>query len=152
MKLKIKTNLVSGIIFILIGIAILVLIPGQIKIPAHLTTGPSPQIIPRLAAVGMLICSAILIIQSLVFKKEKIIEIDFKYEKTTFLIIASVLLFGILMITAGYLIAVWVVIPLMLFLMKERKIPAYIVCLAIGTGIYFLFNNVFYIFLPKIGG
>jgi len=35
---------------------------------------PSPRIIPGICLVGMLICSVILVIQSLVFKKDKEME------------------------------------------------------------------------------
>ena len=124
--MKIKTNLVSGIIFLILSVAIYVLIPGQIAQPSHLGAGPSPRTIPKLVSAVMFICSLLLIVQSLVFKKEKVIVIDFSEEKSVFKAILFIILFGVLMITAGYLVAVWVTLPIMLYFMGERKPFVYI--------------------------
>lgn len=150
--MKIKTNLVTGVVFLLVSAVIFLLIPGQISEPPHLGTGPSPRTIPYIVSGVIFICSIILIIQSLVFKKEKTIEIDLGEEKSIFKIIGCILLFGVLMVTAGYLVAVWVTIPIMLFIMGERKPFIYLFCVLVGTGIYFLFSNIFHITLPGFGG
>ncbi len=150
--MKIKTNLMTGVVFLILSVLIYVLIPGQIAQPPHLGTGPSPRTIPYLTSAVMFICSILLIGESILFKKEKIVEIDLKEEKSVFKIILCILLFGILMINAGYLIAVWVTIPIMLFIMGERKPYIYFFCVLAATGIYFLFSNVFHISLPGFGG
>lgn len=150
--MKIKTNLATGIVFLLVSAVIFLLIPGQISEPPHLGSGPSPRTIPYIVTVVTFICSIILIVQSLVFKKDKTIEINFQEEKSIFKIIGCILLFGILMVTAGYLVAVWVTIPIMLFVMGERKPFIYLFCVLVGTGIYFLFSNIFHISLPGFGG
>ena len=81
MKFKIKTNLWSGIIMGLFSIAMLIAMPGQVRLPMFDSGAPSPRIIPGTCLAGTLVCSAALIIQSLVFKKEKIFEFDWKKEK-----------------------------------------------------------------------
>ena len=72
MKIKIKTNLWSGIVMGLLSIAMLAVLPTQVRVPAYDSGAPSPRIIPAICLVGMLICSIALIVQSLVFKKETI--------------------------------------------------------------------------------
>ena len=69
MKFKIKTNLVTGIVMGLLSIFLLVVMPKQVRVPAFDSGAPSPRIIPGVCIVIMLVCSVILVIQSLVFKK-----------------------------------------------------------------------------------
>ena len=45
-KFKIKTNLVSGILMGAIALLLLVLMPGQVRVPAFDSGAPSPRIIP----------------------------------------------------------------------------------------------------------
>lgn len=87
MKIKIKTNLWSGIVMGLLSIAMLAVLPTQVRVPAFDSGAPSPRIIPAICLVGMLICSIALIVQSLVFKKEKIFEFAWSVEKPAFLMI-----------------------------------------------------------------
>ena len=72
MKFKIKTKLVSGIVFALLSGFFLYAMPKQIKIPGYDSGAPSPRIIPGACLWLILFFSIVLIIQSLVFKKEKI--------------------------------------------------------------------------------
>ena len=74
MKFKIKTYLWSGIVMGVFSILMLLAMPSQVRLPMFDSGAPSPRIIPGICLVGILICSAILLIESLVFKKEKIIE------------------------------------------------------------------------------
>ena len=78
MKFKIKTNLWSGIVMGVFSVAMLVAMPGQVRLPMFDSGGPSPRIIPGICLAGMLVCSAALIIQSLVFGQEKELEFDWK--------------------------------------------------------------------------
>ena len=73
MKFKIKTNLWSGIIMGLLSLILLIIMPYQVRVPAFDSGAPSPRIIPGICLVIMLFFSVVLIIQSLVFKKEKIV-------------------------------------------------------------------------------
>lgn len=75
MKFKIKTNLWSGIIMGLFSIAMLIAMPGQVRLPMFDSGAPSPRIIPGTCLAGTLVCSAALIIQSLVFKKRKFLNL-----------------------------------------------------------------------------
>ena len=71
MKFKIKTNLWSGIIMGVFGAVMLFVMPDQVRLPMFDSGAPSPRIIPGICLAGTLICSVILLIESLVFKKEK---------------------------------------------------------------------------------
>lgn len=150
--MKIRTNLVSGIIFGVLSIILIILVPSQISIPAYDNGGPSPRIIPYLVLYGTLICSICLIVQSLIFKKERIIFFDIKVEKASITILGIILLFGFIMLKFSFILAVVVALPIMLFALGERKIFIYIFSILGGIGVYYLFIQVFNISLPKFGG
>ena len=77
-KFKIKTYFWSGLIMGLFSIAMLAVMPSQVRLPMYDSGAPSPRIIPGICLVGILICSAVLLIQSLIFKKDKVMEFDWK--------------------------------------------------------------------------
>lgn len=152
MKVKIKTNLWSGIVMGIASIVLLILLPQEVRLPSYDSGAPSPRIIPMLVLIGILISSVCLLVQSLVLHKEKIFEFDLKTELPAIILIAMMCLFTFLIITMGYIVAVCVVFPLMLFYFGERKPFIYIFSLAVGIGIYFLFKYVFNISLPGFPG
>lgn len=150
--MKIKTNLVTGIFFSIISIILILLVPSQISIPKFSSGGPSPRAIPYLVLGGMLICSICLIIQSLFLKKEEETIFNFKLEKAAIIMIGIMILFSIIMIKLGFLIAVAIGLPMMLFVYGERKPQVYIFTVLGGIVVYYLFLNIFNISLPGIGG
>ena len=152
MKFKIKTYLWSGIVMGVFSILMLLAMPSQVRLPMFDSGAPSPRIIPGICLVGILICSAILLIESLVFKKEKIIEFDWSKEKPCIFLIALLCVYVALTIYIGFIPAVIIIFPIMLWYCGERKPFIYIFTLAMGIGIFYLFNFVFHISLPGIPG
>ena len=149
MKFKIKTNLVTGIVMGLLSIFLLVVMPKQVRVPAFDSGAPSPRIIPGVCIVIMLVCSVILVIQSLVFKKEKIVEFDWQSEKPAILLIALLCIYVFLIIKLGFIIASAITFIIVLFYSGERKPFIYIFTIALAIGIYFLFSKVFHVSLPS---
>lgn len=152
MKFKIKTNLWSGIVMGAFSLAMLLAMPGQVRLPMFDSGAPSPRIIPGVCLVGSLICSVILLFQSLVLKKEKVIEFDWKKEKPCVFFIFLLCAFVALTIYIGFIPAVVIIFPVILFYCGERKPFIYIFTVVSGIGIFFLFKYVFYISLPGIPG
>ena len=149
MKFKIKTNLVTGIVMGLLSIFLLVVMPKQVRVPAFDSGAPSPRIIPGVCIVIMLVCSVILVIQSLVFKKEKIVVFDWQNEKPAILLIALLCIYVFLIIKLGFIIASAITFIIVLFYSGERKPFIYIFTIALAIGIYFLFSKVFHVSLPS---
>ena len=148
MKFKIKTNLVTGIVMGLLSGYLLYIMPQQVRVPAYDSGAPSPRIIPGIALVVILLCSIILIIQSLVFKKEKIVEFDWEKEKPAIFLIALMCLYVFLIIKIGFILASAITFIIVLFYCGERKPFIYIFTIALAVGIYFLFSKVFHVSLP----
>lgn len=149
--MQIKTNLVSGVIFAIISILLILLVPSQVPIPGFDNNSPSPRIIPYMVLYGILICAIALVIQSVVFKKENIVIFDIKLEKASLVIMGLMFLFGSIFILFGFIIAVVVALPLTLYALGERKPFIYIFTIISGIGTYYLFVEVFNIFLPALG-
>lgn len=152
MKFKIKTNLWSGIVMGLFSIAMLLSMPSQVRLPMFDSGAPSPRIIPGICLVGTLICSVILLIQSLVLKKEKVFEFDWNKEKPCIFLIFLLCVYVALTIYTGFIPAVVITFPILLFYCGERKPLIYVFTLLAGIGIFFLFKYVFHVSLPGIPG
>ena len=148
MKFKIKTNLWSGIIMGALSLILLAIMPYQVRVPAYDSGAPSPRIIPGMCLVLMLFFSVVLIIQSLVFKKERIVEFDWKKEKPAILLIALLCLYVALMLLVGFIPASAITFIAILFFCGERKPFIYIFTIAAAVGIFFLFKYVFTVSLP----
>ena len=148
MKIKIKTNLWSGIIMGALSLILLLIMPYQVRVPAYDSGAPSPRIIPGMCLVLMLFFSVVLIIQSLVFKKERIVEFDWNKEKPAILLIALLCLYVALMLLVGFIPASAITFIVILFYCGERKPFIYIFTIAAAVGIYFLFKYVFTVSLP----
>jgi hypothetical protein len=131
-----------------LSILLLVLMPTQVRIPAYDSGAPSPRIIPGICIVIMLIFSVVLIIQSLVFKQEKIVEFDWNKEKPAILLIAMLCIYVALIIFIGFIPASALTFIAVLFYCGERKPFIYIFVIVAATGIYFLFKYVFTVSLP----
>ena len=149
MKFKIKTNLVTGIVIGLLSAFMLIVMPQQVRVPAYDSGAPSPRIIPGICLVVMLVCSIVLIIESLVFKKEKIVEFDWEKEKPAILLIAILCVYVFLIIKIGFILASAIVFTVILLYSGERKPFIYIFTIALAIGIYFLFSRVFHVSLPS---
>ena len=150
-KFKIKTNLVSGILMGAIALLLLVLMPGQVRVPAFDSGAPSPRIIPGICLGIMLVSSIALLIQSLVLKQEKVVEFDWEKEKPAIPLIVGMCVYIGLMLCIGYVLASLIVFPLVLFYVGERKPGPYIVVVVSAFAIFLLFKNVFNISLPALG-
>lgn len=127
---------------------LLIVLPNEIRIPAFDSGAPSPRIIPVLCLILMLIFSIVLIIESLVFKKEKIVEFDWEKEKPAILLILLLCVYVALVIWIGFIPASVMVFVIILLYCGERKPWIYIFTIVAAIGIYFLFKEVFTVSLP----
>ena len=148
MKFKIKTNLVTGIVMGLLSAYLLYVMPQQVRVPAYDSGAPSPRIIPGVCLGVILFCSVILIIESLVFKKEKVVEFDWQKEKPALFLILMLCIYVFLIIKIGFILASAIVFTVVLVYSGERKPFIYIFTIALAVGIYFLFSKVFHVSLP----
>ena len=148
--MKIKTNLATGIIMAVVSIIFLLLIPQQVRVPAFDTGAPSPRIIPTFVLICMLGCSVILIAQSIFLKKDDIFVFNIKDELPCIIMVGMICAFAFLIVNFSFVAGVVAFFPALLFYMGERKPLTYVVTMAIGVSIYFVFTRIFNISLPSL--
>ncbi|MGO4971029.1 tripartite tricarboxylate transporter TctB family protein [[Clostridium] aminophilum] len=148
MKFKIKTNLTAGLVMGIFSVVMLLIMPTQVRLPMWDSGAPSPRIIPGICLVGILICSVILLIQSLVFHKEHIYEFDWNNEKHELVLIAVLVLFVIGTSAIGFVPAGILAFCFIQWYEGERKPFIYIYTILFVFFVYWLFLNVFHVSLP----
>lgn len=150
--MTIKTNLVGGIFFILLGVILFLLMPSQIIVAGSVPFLESAKAAPFLSILVMVICGAILVFQSLVLKKEKLVVINFSDQKYALYLVLYLLAYSALIYLVGFMIAS---LALVLALSKFFKVTSkkqVLIVLVISVLVYYVFLNIFHISLPGIGG
>ncbi len=146
--IKIKTNLLAGTVMGLFSIIMLLILPSQVRLPMWDSGAPSPRIIPGICIVGILICSIILLVQSLVFHKEHIYEFVWENERKEILLIGTLVLFVVLTKFLGFIPAGMLIFCAIQWYEGERKPLIYIYTIVMVIIVYFLFQNIFHVDLP----
>lgn len=150
--MKIKTNLYGGLFFILVGVVLLLLMPNQIIVQDNIPFLESAKAAPFIALSMMIIGGVILVIQSLVFKKEQFVVIDFAVQKYALAIMGIFIAYALFIYLVGFLIASLLLIFAMVRYFKIKSRAQIIIIALIAIAVYFIFINLFHISLPEIGG
>lgn len=146
--MKIRSNLTGGIIFLVFGSILMILLDAQVITYGNIDFLQSAKVSPYMAELVMIIGGALLIIQSVIFKKEKIVEISWVEQKYAIAVIGLFALFAALIYFVGFVVGALVFVVLMSRLNKNRNIIEIIVLCVLALGIYALFTLVFHVQLP----
>jgi len=151
-SMKVKTNLIGGVFFILLGLILFLLMPSQIIVAGSVPFLESAKAAPFISILIMFLCGLVLVFQSVVLKKEKEVIIDFGEQKYALYLILFLIGYSVLIYVLGFLIAsLLLVLTLSKFYKIESKKQVFIV-IGISVLVYFVFLNIFHISLPGIGG
>lgn len=138
-----------GAIFAIIGIVIIIM-TSNIPVPQNLTE-PGPRVFPFISGIGILVCGAGMVLTKAPEKEEKP---GVKGSTKRLLIIGAALVayygalyfFGFLLSTP---FACFAFIKILQGNEKVSNVFAVILSLVVTSGLYFLFVEVFKIFLPE---
>lgn len=150
-RMKVRSNLVSGIIFIAFGSIFLLLMESQVIVYGDVPFIESAKVIPFCVEVLMIVCGAILVVQSLFLKKETIVEICWKEQRYALAMIAIFTIFATLIYFGGFLVGSIGFIFLMALFFKDKNIVHILILSLIAIIIFLLFTRVFNISLPSFG-
>lgn len=150
--MKVRTNLTGGVIFIVFGTVLLLLLDKQVVTYGNIHFLQSAKVLPFFAELVMIGCGVLLVIQSLVFKKENIVEFIWAEQRFAVYVLAIFCVYAAAIYFLGFLIGSLLFVILMFILYKNRNILQFILLCALAIGIYLLFTAVFYVQLPGIGG
>lgn len=151
MKRIMNTNFVSGIIFLIVSIGVLVLLPAQID---TMENGPiTAQTIPGLLAKVVLVCSIYLIGQGIFDKKNKPIIItshNIKRELRSTLMVAIYAAYAVLIPLTGFLIASLLLAIGLLAFYKIKIWYYYAIACSIVLLVYFVFEKLLFVKFPGL--
>lgn len=150
--MKVRTNLTGGVIFIVFGTVLLLLLDKQVVTYGNIHFLQSAKVLPFFAELVMIGCGILLVIQSVVFKKESIVEFIWAEQRFAVYVLAIFCVFAAAIYFLGFLIGSLLFVILMFVLYKNRSIPQFLLLCGLAVGIYLLFTAVFYVQLPGIGG
>lgn len=147
MKIKYRSNLAAGCIAIAFAAAILFLIPSQVGTEIRPVHGITSRSLPYALAALSGVCGVLLIIQSVVLKKDEIRELELKKEGKGLLYMLALLLYG-LAFSHSFLISTCLLGTVTLLFTGSRKPLHYAVVIAVAAVLYVTFTQMLHVRLP----
>lgn len=146
---KLKTNLIGGVFTVLLGIGLLLLMPSQIDSTLMVTDEYiDASFAPQVVSMLMVFLGLTLVIQSIIFKKENIVEIKISQIKRiaffTLILIGGVILFYLF----GFLISTAATSGIILWYLRNRNWKMYMICAIIILIVYLAFTMLLQVQLP----
>lgn len=147
MEIKYRSNLTAGIVSIGLGAMCWLIIPYQIGEDYALTYGITSKTIPYAVSILWIICGVILLIQSLIFKREEIKTLQIKKELKAGAYIA-VLVFYAFLFRINFLLSSIFLGTITLVFTGSKKKLYYVILILVSIVIYLLFKYVLHISMP----
>jgi putative tricarboxylic transport membrane protein len=147
MKITYRSNLVTGIVSVILGIICMVIIPGQIGEDYSATYGITSRTIPYAVAILWLVCGVVLMVQSLVFKKDEIKVLDVSKEAKALGYMLVILVYAVLFKKSFLLSTMFLGVATLAFT-GSRKKSFYLIVIAMVAVLYLLFAKVLHVQLP----
>lgn len=147
MEIKYHSNRATGIVSIVLGIICWIIIPYQIGEDYSLTYGITSKTVPYAVAVLWIVCGIVLIVQSLVLKKDEIKTLKWEKELKALAYIGVLALYAFLFRINFLLSSIFLGTITLAFTGSRRKLYYLIVILSSGI-IFLLFKYVLHIAMP----
>ncbi len=147
MKVKYRSNLVAGIVSVILGIICMVIIPGQIGEDYSATYGITSRTVPYAVAILWIICGIILMVQSLILKKDEVKVLDVSKEAKALLYMLVLLIYAVLFQKSFLVSTMFLGVATLAFTGSKKK-SFYLIVLAVVAVLYLLFAKVLHVQLP----
>ncbi len=145
MTIKVKSNLVSGLVLMVISIVIWLMIPMNIVVN---TSGLNAQFFPKLVIGILFVIGGQLVFKSIILKSDVVKELNIMRELAVLLYGAGLCLYIFMLDKIGFLISSILVSIITLTLMKAKKKKYYIIQILIVIAVYFIFTKLLSVNLP----
>ena len=147
MKVKYRSNLVAGILSVILGIICMVSIPREIGEDYSATYGITSRTVPYAVAILWMLCGVVLMVQSLIFKKDEIKVIDVSKEAKAVGYMLVILIYAVLFKKSFLVSTIFLGLATLAFT-GSRKKSFYLIVLAVVAVLYLLFSKVLHVQLP----
>lgn len=147
MEIKYKSNLVAGIVSLILGVICLILVPLQIAEDYSATYGITSRTVPYAIGILWIVCGVILLVESLILKKdsEKTLVVGKELKALAYMVI--LLAYGILF-KRSFLISTILLGVATLAMTGTKKKIFYVIVIAMVVVLYLLFAKVLHIQMP----
>ena len=147
MEIKYKSNLVAGIVSLILGVICLILVPLQIAKDYSATYGITSRTVPYAIGILWIVCGVILLVESLILKKdsEKTLVVGKELKALAYMVI--LLAYGILF-KRSFLISTILLGVATLAMTGTKKKLFYVIVIAMVVVLYLLFAKVLHIQMP----
>lgn len=147
MEIKYKSNLVAGIVSLILGVICLILVPLQIAEDYSATYGITSRTVPYAIGILWIVCGVILLVESLILKKdtEKTLVVGKELKALAYMVI--LLAYGILF-KRSFLISTILLGVATLAMTGTKKKLFYVIVIAMVVVLYLLFAKVLHIQMP----
>lgn len=147
MEIKYKSNLVAGIVSLILGVICLILVPLQIAKDYSATYGITSRTVPYAIGILWIVCGVILLVQSIVLKKdtEKTLVVGKELKALAYMVM--LLVYGILF-KRSFLISTILLGVATLAMTGTKKKIFYVIVIAMVVVLYLLFAKVLHIQMP----
>ena len=147
MKIRYRSNLAAGCIAIIAAVVLFLIIPSQVGVERKATFGINSRTLPYGLSILMAVCGLGLILQSLVFKKDEVKEVELKKEGIGLLYMLVLLAYGI-GFNYSFLISTVLLGVITLAFLKDRQWLHYLIVILTTVAIYFIFTRLLHLRLP----
>lgn len=160
-----KKNILSGLVFLFIGIAVIIAAPLAIKDPQVSAVGP--RAFPTFLGWGMILISLALIAQTVwkqlksglpLWEKQQAAhgtprsteqkKESVRNEARAYAALGIMLVYALLFDRIGYFASTFLAITAYLLLLRVKSLQAYIISYAVGAGIWAAFTYLLSVRLP----
>ena len=147
MEIKYKSNLAAGIVSIILGVICIILVPLQIAEDYSATYGITSRTIPCAIGVLWIVCGVVLLIQSLILKKDTVKTLIVGKELKALAYMAMLLIYSILFKRSFLISTILLGVATLARTGTEKKLY-YVIVIAMVVVLYLLFAKVLHIQLP----
>ena len=147
MEIKYKSNLVAGIVSLILGVICLILVPLQIAKDYSATYGITSRTVPYAIGILWIVCGVILLVQSIVLKKDTEKSLVVGKELKALAYMVMLLVYGILF-KRSFLISTILLGVATLAMTGTKKKIFYVIVIAMVVVLYLLFAKVLHIQMP----
>lgn len=153
MKVRIPTNLAGGILAILLAVVVWLLIPNEVPLVESLSGNRvTTRFVPFLATYVVAFCGLVLVVQSLIFKRENVAEYDLRLEGKGAIYLLILVAYVLVTRFLGFLIACMSLGIGTLLYMRIKQLRYYIITVGVFAVVYVVFRYVMDIPFPTLRG
>lgn len=146
-KVRYRSNLTAGIVSIIFGIIVFCVIPSQISLGFDNTYGITPRTIPYVLVGICIVFGGLLIIQSLVLKKDTVKEMELSQELKALAYMAVFVVYSLLF-NVSFVLATILLGAVTLMFLKCKKPLYYAIVAVTVVFLYFVLTQFLHIQLP----